>query len=153
MAPQGLLSLDLPEQKGNTMRPSRNPHPYIQTGNSIKVLKPHRTLVASPNPAYGRCILRSNERHPLYACEVYRNISQDEKWSILKSRNLYFNCLRAGHAASKCNSAYHCKKCRRLHHTMLHLDDVSRDHCWGCRKKTVHPRRKEQSRPFSRKNK
>ena len=89
--------------------------------------KPVSTLVAHPNPPYARCVLCTGERHPLYLCDAFKSMSQDEKRSTLRAHNMCFNCLRTGHSAPRCNSSHRCKKCQRLHHTLLHLEYGARD--------------------------
>ena len=46
--------------------------------------------------------------------------------STLKQHGICFNCLRTGHAAFKCTSSHRCKKCQRLHHTILHIERAPR---------------------------
>ena len=86
-----------------------------------------KNLVAHPNPPYARCVLCTGERHPLYLCDAFKSMSQDEKRSTLRTHNMCFNCLRTGHSAPRCNSSHRCKKCQRLHHTLLHLEYGARD--------------------------
>ena len=89
--------------------------------------KPVSTLVAHPNPPYARCVLCTGERRPMYLCDAFKGMSQDEKRSTLRTHNMCFNCLRTGHSAPRCNSSHRCKKCQRLHHTLLHLEYGARD--------------------------
>ena len=84
--------------------------------------KPLSTLVAHPNPPYAHCVLCTGKRHPLYLCDAFKSMSQDEKRSTLRTHNMCFNCLRTGHSAPRCNSSHRCKTCQRLHHTLLHLE-------------------------------
>ena len=49
-------------------------------------------------------------------------MSHDEKMSTLKKHNLCINCLNSGHYVKNCKSSHKCKKCQRLHHTLLHSD-------------------------------
>ncbi|XP_066592941.1 uncharacterized protein [Prorops nasuta] len=36
--------------------------------------------------------------------------------------NLCINCLRPGHSCTSCNSSSRCRKCNKLHHTLLHFE-------------------------------
>ncbi|XP_066590640.1 uncharacterized protein [Prorops nasuta] len=38
------------------------------------------------------------------------------------SQNLCINCLRPGHSCSNCSSSSRCRKCSKMHHTLLHFD-------------------------------
>ena len=86
--------------------------------------KPVNSFATNVNPSQPRCIICPNDRHPLYVCDMFKNLSLDNRKSLLKQHNACLNCLRPGHAASRCNSSYRCKKCQKLHHTLLHVDQA-----------------------------
>ena len=67
------------------------------------------------------CVL-CDVRHPLYACKKYRQLSHDDKVSLLMEQGLCMNCFRKGHIARKCPAASMCTKCDRPHHTVLHME-------------------------------
>ncbi len=71
------------------------------------------------------CLLCDNERHPLYACSKFKSMSHDSKLSTVKIHSLCFNCLSSGHFTKNCKSSHRCKKCQRLHHTLMHLESES----------------------------
>ena len=73
------------------------------------------------------CCALAKGMHPLYLCDAFKSMSQDEKRSTLRTHNMCFNRLRTGHSAPRCNSSHRCKKCQRLHHTLLHLEYRARD--------------------------
>ena len=68
------------------------------------------------------CVICTSGRHPLYACPSFRMMTHDERLSTLKRNNLCLNCFGSGHFVKQCKSSHRCKKCQRLHHTLLHLE-------------------------------
>ena len=42
---------------------------------------------------------------------------------IVKKGNLCYNCF-AHHKVSQCTSRFHCKKCKKKHHTSLHSGEI-----------------------------
>ena len=40
----------------------------------------------------------------------------------MKKNGCCMNCLKAGHMANKCRAPQSCRKCRKTHHTLLHID-------------------------------
>ena len=68
------------------------------------------------------CPVCKTEKHHLFACDKFKTFSHDRKMSIVKSNNLCINCLRPGHFLKQCKSAYHCRRCQKLHHTLMHID-------------------------------
>ncbi len=79
-------------------------------------------FVLNSEPSYSRCLLCKTERHPLYFCSKFKNMSHDQKLSVIRSNSLCMNCLRSGHFLDKCRSVHHCKRCQKPHHTLLHVD-------------------------------
>lgn len=39
-----------------------------------------------------------------------------------KNKKLCVNCLSSSHAKNNCKSKFSCKKCKKRHHTLLHLE-------------------------------
>ena len=69
-----------------------------------------------------RCVVCKAEKHPLYACPQFRDMSHDNKVSALKANGLCMNCLGPNHFVKQCKSVHKCKICQRAHHTLLHVD-------------------------------
>ena len=42
--------------------------------------------------------------------------------STLKENKFCINCLKPGHFVKQCKSLHRCRKCQKLHHTLLHVD-------------------------------
>lgn len=54
--------------------------------------------------------------HNTFQCEL----SIQDRISVVKSKQLCFNCLKGGHATVQCSSQFRCSVCRQPHHTTLH---------------------------------
>lgn len=91
--------------------------------------KPIASFAASAGVPNRNCIVCKEDKHPLYACMKFRALSHEDMVSTLKFNGLCLNCMSSGHYAKNCRSLHKCKKCQRLHHTLLHLDHTreSRD--------------------------
>ena len=86
---------------------------------------PRRNVASHPTSTDSRshCVICSTEKHPLYACPKFKDMTHAEKLSTLKDNNLCNNCLNRGHSVRYCKSLYKCKKCQRPHHTLLHIEN------------------------------
>ena len=69
-----------------------------------------------------RCVACKKETHPLSTCGRFQRMSRDERWELIKRSGICMNCLKVGHMANKCRASPACKKCRKTHHTLLHID-------------------------------
>ena len=88
--------------------------------------------VATSDKASNHCVICKIEKHPLYSCIKFRALPQTSKMSILKSNDLYVNCLRPGHYVKQCKSVYRCKVCQRPHHSLLHVESRSENSTVNC---------------------
>ncbi|UYV77734.1 hypothetical protein LAZ67_15002083 [Cordylochernes scorpioides] len=66
-----------------------------------------------------KCLLCKNS-HPIFKCDKFHKSSLLERWNIVKTNNLCFNCLRSNHRVTSCKITMHCKSCNKKHHTLLH---------------------------------
>ncbi|UYV80693.1 hypothetical protein LAZ67_19001416, partial [Cordylochernes scorpioides] len=66
-----------------------------------------------------KCLLCKNS-HPIFKCDKFHKSSLLERWNIIKTNNLCFNCLRSNHRVTSCKFTMHCKSCNKKHHTLLH---------------------------------
>ena len=64
-----------------------------------------------------------SERHGVWNCQKFLNLSIQERRAIAKSLQLYFCCLRQGHRfkVKVCTSKCHCRHCNQPHNTLLHV--------------------------------
>jgi len=95
--------------------PDKSFNPRGQTRLSKAVHLTHHVSEQS------NCKVCPTERHPLYQCSKFIQMSIPERFNIVKKGSC-FNCLREGHASSKCPSKGTCKKCNSKHNTLLHTD-------------------------------
>ena len=84
--------------------------------------KPIASFTASTSEPTANCILCKVEKHPLHTCSKFKNLTHDKMISTLKANDLCMNCLRPGHFVKQCKSLHRCRRCQKLHHTLLHLD-------------------------------
>ena len=96
-------------------RPSNVPNKPVTTFASTCTI---------PNNGDVNCTLCKTVQHPLYSCTRFKNLSHEDKISVLKANNTCFNCLKPGHFHKQCTSSHRCKKCQRAHHTLLHTETV-----------------------------
>jgi hypothetical protein len=68
------------------------------------------------------CVVCKGERHPLFTCPQFKAMPRDKMMSVVRSNELCLNCLKPGHFAKQCPSTNRCRKCERMHHTLLHND-------------------------------
>lgn len=66
-------------------------------------------------------LCRSNE-HNIMQCPEFVNNSVEKRSEIVKTLKLCFNCLKA-HKIKNCLSKFTCIKCKRRHHSLLHIND------------------------------
>ena len=60
-------------------------------------------------------------------CPKFKPLSHDQRVAVLKDNNLCMNCLSSGHFVKQCKSVHKCRKCQKLHHTLLHVDKQVED--------------------------
>ncbi|GFS73992.1 DUF1758 domain-containing protein [Trichonephila clavipes] len=80
------------------------------------------TLVASN--AQSQCPLCNAER-TLSRCDTFLKLSVQGRSDFIKTNNVCFNCLTHFHSVKTCKSKFRCKKCKKHHHSLLHIENVS----------------------------
>lgn len=60
--------------------------------------------------------------HSLYVCPQFKLLSHNK---TVRSSNACLNCLKPGHFPKNCGSNNQCRKCHKLHHTLLHSESKS----------------------------
>uniref|UniRef100_A0AAG5DS52 Integrase catalytic domain-containing protein n=1 Tax=Anopheles atroparvus TaxID=41427 RepID=A0AAG5DS52_ANOAO len=53
------------------------------------------------------------------------NLSPIDRRQFVSEKKLCYNCLRMGHILSGCRSKHTWRRCRRRHHTLLHLEETN----------------------------
>ena len=52
---------------------------------------------------------KCSQKHAIYMCNEFKNLSIDDKVQVVESKNLCFNCLKSGHSSKDCNSKSACR--------------------------------------------
>ena len=58
--------------------------------------------------------------HKIEHCPEFTSKSVRQRIVFARYKGLCLNCLRKGHFAGQCKSAFRCKHCQQPHHTLLH---------------------------------
>ncbi|XP_058448889.1 uncharacterized protein LOC131428849 [Malaya genurostris] len=58
--------------------------------------------------------------HLLFQCDVFRGMSPQQRFELVKKHGICINCLKGQHFATNCTGGV-CKYCNQKHHTLLHL--------------------------------
>uniref|UniRef100_A0A8D9BGQ3 Peptidase aspartic putative domain-containing protein n=1 Tax=Cacopsylla melanoneura TaxID=428564 RepID=A0A8D9BGQ3_9HEMI len=65
------------------------------------------------------------DRHPIYRCEKFIQMSVTNRHDFASQKKLCFSCLSTSHSVKQCPSTGVCFKCGGKHHTLLHFDRPS----------------------------
>jgi hypothetical protein len=65
-----------------------------------------------------------NDSHVVFQCHKFKQLSNQERYKVVKDHRLCINCLSHEHMVRECKSS-RCKTCGRWHHTLLHRDQDS----------------------------
>ncbi|XP_006825480.1 uncharacterized protein LOC102803144 [Saccoglossus kowalevskii] len=63
------------------------------------------------------CVFCSNSHRPFDCTNVTDHM---QRFEIIKTKGLCFNCLSKGHSSRSCQSVFKCRKCDSKHHTTIH---------------------------------
>ena len=97
--------------------------PPVKTQQQVQRKKPQTQGVKSCNlstTAASHCGICKAD-HSVYSCAKLLEAGHAEKQDMVQTSGLCFNCLQPGHLAKKCNGGS-CRKCKRRHNTLLHVD-------------------------------
>ena len=91
------------------MRTERNARSFFSSVNGIKN---HR-----------KCLVCAG-LHPIWKCEAFKQLSNEDKWRIAKETGLCYRCLGDNHLERSCPRSRQCdaKGCRETHHYLLHFE-------------------------------
>ena len=106
-----------------TMNSQATPDPPHRSTAAFHITSRGATHNTNPNTDGKRkvsCIYCKGP-HPPHTCEVITDYQK--RLDMVKKGNLCYNCL-AHHKVSQCISRFHCKKCKRKHHTSLHSGEI-----------------------------
>ncbi|XP_066583799.1 uncharacterized protein [Prorops nasuta] len=80
---------------------------------------PGQAFTANASPT---CIACQSSTHPLFRCETFKGLTPQERFNIVRSAKLCYNCMRTHRGKPFKLSA--CTICNQKHNTLLHLDRV-----------------------------
>ncbi len=84
-----------------------------KSGSSNKVQSYHTSSQV-------QCPACNKESHLLHKCSKFMSMDVVQRGKLVNRSKLCYNCLKAGHLASKCLSKHRCRDCQGLHHTSIH---------------------------------
>lgn len=71
-----------------------------------------------------KCKSCQKEAHYLFKCDKFKALNTESKVKFVRQNNFCYNCL-GFHRVDSCTSSSRCQRCRKKHHTMLHLETKS----------------------------
>ena len=95
----------------------------------------HGTGSSDKNVNVRRCP-SCEKSHDLEDCESFKKKSVPERRSFLSEKALCFACYGKNHLSKSCQRKRTCKKCKRPHPTLLHIEGFSLDSVSGARETT-----------------
>ena len=63
-----------------------------------------------------------NSAHPLWRCPKFKKLTSYERYELVKTNRLCFNCLLSSHRISNCQSDLTCRHCKGRHNSLLHFE-------------------------------
>lgn len=69
--------------------------------------------------------LYCEKSHALSKCFKFLALPHKSKIEFLVKKHICCNCLSSGHKHTECKSLFRCHVCKKLHHTLLHVEDTS----------------------------
>ena len=94
---------------------------YLPVKNEPKKNRDTEEKYVGTTLTFNKCILCDNQ-HRFFKCNKYKALDHAERLSLVKEKNLCFNCLKSGHRTQSCKSPNSCfqQDCSKKHHTTLH---------------------------------
>ena len=87
-----------------------------ETPKNANTTQPRTQVYTTSEEAFCECC---GEKHKIFICPKFENLSSSNKTDLIKRHALCFNCLKPGHVLTACKSSC-CKHCGRRHHSLLH---------------------------------
>ncbi|XP_058840722.1 uncharacterized protein LOC131696195 [Topomyia yanbarensis] len=72
--------------------------------------------------AISKCEFCGDCQHKNFKCSQFLAITVAQRLLMVRERNVCFNCLRKGHRSANCPSPGTCAKCKKRHHSLLHVE-------------------------------
>ena len=113
------INLRAQASESTAPEPSKKRQFEVAASKRSFVPRPVTSLTAAIDDS---CIVCKAGKHPLYSCHKFKSLPHDRMMLILKSNGLCLNCLKPGHFVKECTSTHRCRRCQKLHHTLLHVE-------------------------------
>lgn len=94
--------------------------PRGNRSNTQRVSQRRRT---QRDAAIHQCLV-CQKYHPLKYCKRFLSMGVRKRKELVERHNYCLNCLARSHTIRSCSSWETCKRCDKLHHTLLHLPRV-----------------------------
>ena len=98
---------------------------YQNTG--IRKLSPHQSSSQDTSTINVRkCLIHRDCNHPVWRCRVFRSLSSEKRFDIVKSAGACTLCLETGHTIAACPKPFKCLMpgCNASHNSLLHGETV-----------------------------
>ncbi|XP_050555621.1 uncharacterized protein LOC118273288 [Spodoptera frugiperda] len=66
------------------------------------------------------------DNHKLANCKKFAGLDIDKRRNFVQTNGLCYNCLGANHSVYACRQSTRCHICKKKHHSLLHLKNVSK---------------------------
>ncbi|XP_066595828.1 uncharacterized protein [Prorops nasuta] len=109
------FKLNIMENDKNRKRSANN----IEQNHSYKIRRNGDARVMVTSTYKQSCVLCQKDRHAIYRCPLYNEMTIAQRWEKIKRLGVCKNCLRNHH--NPCASIK-CRICNYFHHTSLHRD-------------------------------
>ena len=110
-----------PQSHSTDIKPDHQPRRYKAAPHSTT----HRST-NGPNTGFRcECQLCPGNKHPLFQCTMFNNMSVHQRGEHIRSKKLCYNCLAPGHQTGECRSLARCRSCGGKHHTLVHRETSS----------------------------
>ena len=65
------------------------------------------------------CAFCGSDDHRNFQCEKLSKLSVSDRYELVKTKSLCFNCLSPKHRSKECKSKSSCKRCKKRHNSLL----------------------------------
>ena len=70
-----------------------------------------------------KCLVHQDADHPVWRCRVFKAMTANERYEVVKSNNACILCLEKGHRSANCTVPFRCSapNCNSAHNVLLHV--------------------------------
>ena len=110
-----------PQSRSTDIKPDHQPRRFKAATHSTT-----HCSTNGPNTGFRcECQLCPGNKHPLFQCTMFNNMSVHQRGEHIRSKKLCYNCLAPGHQTGECRSLARCRSCGGKHHTLVHRETSS----------------------------